>query len=80
MNSPASPQVDEWPIGPNGLMYDREWALVAVEGMGADPAAGGGRVLTQKACPRMAAIRCRLGIGHILLVNESSWCPPARFP
>lgn len=38
---------NSWPLGANGLLYDREWALVDAEGA----------VLTQKKLPRLAAIR-----------------------
>ncbi|EFJ48731.1 hypothetical protein VOLCADRAFT_40621, partial [Volvox carteri f. nagariensis] len=44
----CAPQVVQaWPIGPTGLLYDREWALVD----------DGGKVLTLKQCPRMALVR-----------------------
>ncbi len=39
-------QVQRWPVGPTGLRYDREWALV-------DDA---GHVVTQKLCPRAALV------------------------
>ncbi len=39
-------QVTRWPIGPTGLLYDREWALLDDQG----------RVVTQKLCPAAARI------------------------
>jgi molybdenum cofactor sulfurtransferase len=39
--------VTAWPLGPNGLLFDREWALC-----GAD-----GRVLSQKRAPRLTQLR-----------------------
>ncbi len=38
---------ESWPLGQNGLLYDREWALVD----------GDGAALTQKKLPRLATIR-----------------------
>ena len=42
--------VKEWPLGPNGLLLDREWALVGDDG----------NVLTQKGLPRLALIQPRV--------------------
>lgn len=39
-------QVNAWPLGPNGLLFDREWALVDVNG----------RVLTQKQCSGLTSV------------------------
>ncbi|KXZ48630.1 hypothetical protein GPECTOR_26g533 [Gonium pectorale] len=47
VKSCAAQEVAAWPVGPTGLLFDREWALVD----------DGGRVLTLKHCPRMALIR-----------------------
>ena len=47
IKSCAAFQARSWPLGPNGLLLDREWALV-----GADGAA-----LTLRQAPRMAAVR-----------------------
>ncbi len=42
-------QVEWWPLGPTGLLYDREWAL-----LGDDSA-----VVTQKQYPRLALVQVR---------------------
>lgn len=42
----------EWPLGDNGLLYDREWALVGEDD----------EVLTLKKCPRLACIQPRLDL------------------
>lgn len=44
--------VSEWPLGPNGLLLDREWALVGDEG----------HVLTQKALPKLALVQTRVDL------------------
>lgn len=44
--------VREWPLGPNGLLLDREWALVGDDG----------NVLTQKGLPRLALIEPRVDL------------------
>lgn len=43
-------QATAWPVGPNGLLFDREWALVD----------DSSKVVTQKACPRMATLEPRV--------------------
>ena len=40
-------RVSEWPLGPNGLLLDREWALVGDDG----------HVLTQKGLPKLALVQ-----------------------
>ena len=62
-----------WPIGPNGLLYDREWALVDESGV----------ALTQRRLPKLVTLRPRLDIpaGELCAVqlaflsspNHSSW-------
>ena len=54
---------DSWPLGQNGLLYDREWALVDAEG----------EALTQKKLPRLATVRPSLNMdaGTILLHSLS---------
>ena len=43
---------EKWPLGPNGLLYDREWALV-------DEA---GAALTQKRHPKLAMLQPRIDL------------------
>ncbi|KAL0025505.1 hypothetical protein WJX77_007273 [Trebouxia sp. C0004] len=50
-------RVSEWPLGPNGLLLDREWALVGDDGS----------VLTQKGLPRLALIQPRLDLAQGLM-------------
>ena len=45
-------RAQEWPLGPNGLLFDREWALVGDEG----------NVLTQKGLPKLALIQPRVDL------------------
>lgn len=45
-------QVEEWPLGPNGLLLDREWAVVGVSG----------EVLTLGREPRLACIRTQINL------------------
>lgn len=52
IKSCAAFQAGAWPLGPNGLLLDREWALV-----GADGAA-----LTLRQAPRLAAVRPRVDL------------------
>lgn len=40
-------QVESWPLGPNGLLHDREWALVGDDG----------RVFSQKTLPQLALVK-----------------------
>lgn len=44
--------MQRWPLGPNGLLLDREWALVDPEGS----------ALTQKGLPALASINPRLDL------------------
>ena len=41
-----SPPSGSWPLGPNGLLFDREWALVSPRGV----------VLHQRTCPRLVKL------------------------
>ena len=43
---------EEWPLGPNGLLFDREWALVDEEG----------GVLTLKKQPQLARIQTQISL------------------
>lgn len=56
-----------WPLGQNGLLYDREWALVD----------GDGAALTQKKLPRLATIRPTIhmdtGMPLFLLICHEQW-------
>ena len=45
-------RVEEWPLGPNGLLHDREWALVGDDGT----------VFTQKTLPKLALIQPSLDL------------------
>ena len=45
-------RVSEWPLGPNGLLLDREWALVGDDGC----------VLTQKGLPKLALVQPRVDL------------------
>lgn len=47
-------RVPEWPLGPNGLLLDREWALVGDDG----------HVLTQKGLPQLALLQPRVDLGQ----------------
>lgn len=47
-------RVSEWPLGPNGLLLDREWALVGDDG----------HVLTQKGLPQLALLQPRVDLGQ----------------
>ena len=43
---------EEWPLGPNGLLFDREWALVGEDG----------DVLTLKKQPHLARIQTHISL------------------
>lgn len=45
-------RVSEWPLGPNGLLLDREWALVGNDR----------HVLTQKTLPKLALVQPRIDL------------------
>ena len=47
-------RVSEWPLGPNGLLLDREWALVGDDG----------HVLTQKTLPQLALVQPRVDLSQ----------------
>ena len=47
-------RVTDWPLGPNGLLLDREWALVGDDG----------HVLTQKGLPRLALVQPRVDLAQ----------------
>ena len=40
-------KVEAWPLGPNGLLHDREWALVGDDG----------HVFSQKTLPKLALVQ-----------------------
>ncbi len=50
-------RISEWPLGPNGLLLDREWALVGDDGS----------VLTQKGLPKLALIQPRIDLAQGLM-------------
>lgn len=50
IKSCAGMAVGRWPLGPSGLLFDREWALVD----------SNGRALRLKACPSMCRVRPRV--------------------
>ena len=58
--------VTSWELGPNGLLYDREWALV-------DP---DGRTLSQRRHPRLTQIRPLVDptAGVHRAVRRCAWC------
>lgn len=47
-------QVSRWPLGPCGLLFDREWCITDAKGL----------ALTQKAEPRLVLISCRVQLGE----------------
>ena len=58
---------ETWPLGPNGLLFDREWALVGEDG----------EVLTLKKQPQLARIQTHIslqsGMLHVQLPNNASY-------
>ena len=52
IKSCAGCSVQRWALGPNGLLLDREWALIGPQGS----------ALTQKAVPALAAVTPRLDL------------------
>ncbi|KAL0050843.1 hypothetical protein WJX82_008290 [Trebouxia sp. C0006] len=50
-------RVSEWPLGPNGLLLDREWALVGDDGS----------VLTQKGLPKLVLIQPKIDLAQGLM-------------
>ena len=52
VKSCAAFETSAWPLGPNGLLLDREWALVGANGA----------ALTLHQAPRMAAVRPRVDL------------------
>jgi len=57
VKSCAAQQVSAWPIGPNGLLYDREWAVCGPDG----------QVLTQKRAPRLTQVRAEVDLQQQVL-------------
>ena len=51
---------ESWPLGQNGLLYDREWALVDAEGV----------ALTQKKLPRLATVRPNLNMDAGMILQH----------
>ena len=47
-------QVSRWPLGPCGLLFDREWCITDAKGL----------ALTQKAEPRLVLISCRVQLSE----------------
>ena len=47
-------EVDNWPLGPTGLLHDRTWVLVDQQG----------QVMTQKKYPEMVKISPRIDLSH----------------
>lgn len=58
-------QAEAWPVGPNGLLFDREWALVD----------DSSKVVTQKACPRMATLEPRIDVQSATLIITARESP-----
>lgn len=48
----------EWPLGPCGLLYDREWCITDAKGL----------ALTQKAEPKLVSIHARVDVGKAVLI------------
>ena len=64
IKSCAGCSVQRWPLGPNGLLLDREWALVGPQG----------NALTQKGVPALAAIRPHLDLAAgVTLLTWDVW-------
>ncbi|BDA46796.1 probable molybdenum cofactor sulfurase [Coccomyxa sp. Obi] len=62
---------ESWPLGHNGLLYDREWALVDAEGV----------ALTQKKLPRLATVRPTLNMdAGIMEVHAPGMAKPCIVP
>lgn len=56
-------RVDHWPITPQGLLFDRSFALVNDQT---------GTVLTQKQCPRLALMTCTISFQEEWILQLSS--------
>ena len=69
---------DRWVLGPSGLQYDREWAIVAPS-----PSATKGshvwRVLRQKECPGLCMVKTSIDGKH-LIVTAAAHPLPLRVP
>ena len=63
-----SPPSGSWPLGPNGLLFDREWALVSPRGV----------VLHQRTCPRLVklapVIDVDAGVMRVSVLGEPELC------
>lgn len=57
VKSCAPQQVPAWPIGPNGLLYDREWAVCGPDG----------QLLSQKRVPRLTQVRAEVDLQQQVL-------------
>jgi uncharacterized protein YcbX len=70
IKSCSAQQVQSWPVGPKGLLFDREWALV-------DPA---GQLLTLKNCPRLTQLQPRVDLeqGVLTVAVAGGAQPPLR--
>lgn len=68
IKSCAGQRVTRWPLGPNGLLFDREWAVVDQDS---------GAVLSQKACPGLVRLQARVDLAPGTLTVTCSHMPEA---
>ena len=63
-------RVTKWPLGPTGLLLDREWAVVD----------SGGRALTQKQCPLLALVNVAVDLpaGNLVVRSRGRALGPLR--
>ncbi|KDO32872.1 hypothetical protein SPRG_02564 [Saprolegnia parasitica CBS 223.65] len=71
IKSCAGLSVASWPLGPRGLLYDREWAIV-------DPVSG--KALRQKDTARLTQIRPKIDLVTSELVLRCGALAPLRLP
>lgn len=57
VKSCAAQQVAAWPIGPNGFLYDREWAACGPDG----------QLLTQQRVTRLTQVRAEVDLRQQVL-------------
>lgn len=65
IKSCGAQEVHAWPVGPHGLLLDREWALLDDEG----------KVLTQKGCPAAARVSATVDLAAATLTLSVSEGP-----
>jgi hypothetical protein len=62
-------------VGPTGLLFDREWALLDDSFSPGSSGGSSGTVLTQKACPKLAAVVPKLDLRAGSLTFHAPGCP-----